>query len=691
MKKIIFTTFGLLAVLAGTSFAQTNVIYSDANDGMLENRDEPSWTTGPVIHNIDDWNVSIGEWYGPGLTTAVFPFQLPDLGAINNPFDTADFGVNLYRKGDAISTDIDLYAVRVDASPLISADDWYNGAGFDTNAILIQEGFLTFGSTIVGPGPNNTTDADGDAALLSYLNEAYDGGNGAGQYVFLRLSFGNSYVSQWDAYNVTTRNAQYESDWPVITLTVINMDSDWDGLPDVWETENGLDPYDDGTTNVNNGAIGDPDLDTLLNIDEYALGTDPQDPDSDGDGIDDDVEMFTSFTDPLDADSDDDGLSDGDEVNLYGTEPLEVDTDEDGESDYLEVMQGTDPLDSASNSAADGLVVVDGILEGAYDDFYPLAWQTVNSSWATDNEGELNAAYATVQDGKLCLFLAGNLDEAYNKLQIFIDSSDAITTNVLKTAGNAGTDVMDGLVFDEGFSPEYHLNIRRGMWSPNPEDGNLNLDFANLVTSEYDAYDSLFGLGVLEGSAYTGTGVVNALPIAVAYNDSNTNGVVTGTDAANFLDVLSVTTGLELSIALSDLGDPHGEIRIMAMICEEPNSPISNQILGGLTAPSDALGVASNVNFSALSGDQFFPVTVSIPAPIVSWVEFVSGNTQVNLGLSDLSIDSTYMIQDATTLSSTGFIDVAGSEFIADGTNAVLTLPVDMDAHPVRFFRAVAP
>lgn len=57
-----------------------------------------------------------------------------------------------------------------------------------------------------------------------------------------------------------------------------NTDSDADTLPDGWETDNGLDPNDDGSTNPANGAAGDPDSDSYSNADEQAAGTDPQDP-----------------------------------------------------------------------------------------------------------------------------------------------------------------------------------------------------------------------------------------------------------------------------------------------------------------------------------------------------------------------------------------------------------------------------
>jgi hypothetical protein len=57
-------------------------------------------------------------------------------------------------------------------------------------------------------------------------------------------------------------------------------DTDFDGLPNAWEVANGLDPDDDGSVDLNNGASGDPDGDGASNLREFQFGTDPQDPDS---------------------------------------------------------------------------------------------------------------------------------------------------------------------------------------------------------------------------------------------------------------------------------------------------------------------------------------------------------------------------------------------------------------------------
>jgi serine/threonine protein kinase len=89
---------------------------------------------------------------------------------------------------------------------------------------------------------------------------------------------------------------------------------------------------------------GDADGDGLSNQQEELLGTDPELPDSDGDGLTDGEEMLTIGSDPRKRDSDGDILLDGDEVNLYGTDPTQTDTDGDGMDDGIEIAQGSDPL-----------------------------------------------------------------------------------------------------------------------------------------------------------------------------------------------------------------------------------------------------------------------------------------------------------------------------------------------------------
>lgn len=98
----------------------------------------------------------------------------------------------------------------------------------------------------------------------------------------------------------------------------------------------------------------DSDSDGLSDADETALGTDPSNPDSDGDAIDDGTEVHDTGSNPLVVDSDGDGIEDYPEVDIYNTNPSQFDSDGDGVGDGAEVFSnGTDP--NNPDSDGDGL------------------------------------------------------------------------------------------------------------------------------------------------------------------------------------------------------------------------------------------------------------------------------------------------------------------------------------------------
>ena len=75
--------------------------------------------------------------------------------------------------------------------------------------------------------------------------------------------------------------------------------------------------------------------------------------DDDGDGLGNDLEAALG-TDPNEPDTDGDGLSDGDEHFTHGTDPTSADTDGDGYLDGWELDEGTDPNDASSVIYAGG-------------------------------------------------------------------------------------------------------------------------------------------------------------------------------------------------------------------------------------------------------------------------------------------------------------------------------------------------
>ena len=132
---------------------------------------------------------------------------------------------------------------------------------------------------------------------------------------------------------------------PSPTPIVDDTDQDLDGLPDYIEEQIGTNPLK-----------SDTDDDGLSDYIEVAIDYDPTNPDSDGDGIVDgdedydndgltNVQELLLETQLAIEDSDLDDLLDGEEVNVYGTNPTEPDSDGDGIEDGDEVYLGKNPID----------------------------------------------------------------------------------------------------------------------------------------------------------------------------------------------------------------------------------------------------------------------------------------------------------------------------------------------------------
>ncbi len=148
----------------------------------------------------------------------------------------------------------------------------------------------------------------------------------------------------WITYDPDTDRLldQYEA---ALGTSTSSADTDGDGLNDGVElTITGTDPTVDD-------SASDLDEDGLTALEETAAGTNPLRPDTDGDTLDDRFELQEFTSDPRRQDTDADGLTDDSEFRL-GTDPRNPDSDGDGMLDGQETY-------TSEAATTDGAVTVE--------------------------------------------------------------------------------------------------------------------------------------------------------------------------------------------------------------------------------------------------------------------------------------------------------------------------------------------
>lgn len=233
----------------------------------------------------------------------------------------------------------------------------------------------------------------------------------------------------------------------------------------------------------------------------------------------------------------------------------------------------------------------------------PLAVQTINTSFGLSSGGgdatgsELDAVYGSISGGSLYLFVAGNFQNNGNHLNLFL--ADGRTGQSTLSTTVSPLSAMNGSQFSSGFSATYALDL-------NDYQGTLYTSTADLVNNNggYQGAVTLTG-GI--GSGTLGDG------ISVALNNTHTSTMgASGTALSGATSGANTTTGLELSIPLSLLGNPTGSIELLAALNGGGDTYLSNQLLPGLPVSSGSLGTAT-FDFSSTPGE--FETIAPVPEP----------------------------------------------------------------------------
>ena len=256
------------------------------------------------------------------------------------------------------------------------------------------------------------------------------------------------------------------------------------------------------------------------------FGVNPDDYDTDGDGLSNYIEIYVTGTDPLivdsdgngvpdaDEDADGDGLTNIEEINL-GTNPAKNDTDNDGINDYDEIkIYSTNPCnyDTDGDTLSDGDEILLGLnpLEPKTDGITPDSERVFEQKLSQDNISEELLSEDNAAVPSLDLNASGNIN---NDVAIFPTESNDFSDSraiVGEPIDVVGDNISDGTISfalqDSGISTfsvdDAGVTFNTNMICKYNEDGTteyLETEYdsaANVISASIDSEGTYFVLNV---------------------------------------------------------------------------------------------------------------------------------------------------------------------------------------------------
>ncbi len=222
----------------------------------------------------------------------------------------------------------------------------------------------------------------------------------------------------------------------------------------------------------------------------------------------------------------------------------------------------------------------------------PLASQTNYTGFGDRVEGvtygsELNQLFVRCVNGVLYIGITGNLEGNGNSIHLYIDTgrSSSNTFNLTTGCINCSVQGMSGVLFDH--NPDYAIGVNR--YDDGQGNDNIYIDIHDLVNNQ-STYVGAVAVGT---GANEPQGGDNAANLSVAFDNANLQGVTS--DPNNIGDPATAATGLEVAIPLSALGNPQGEIKILAVLTggADLGDPCRGTYLSNQSLPAMNIGNAS--------------------------------------------------------------------------------------------------
>ena len=213
---------------------------------------------------------------------------------------------------------------------------------------------------------------------------------------------------------------------------------------------------------------------------------------------------FDDVTDPNDTDSDDDGILDSLELRINDTDPNDADTDQDGLIDGDELTANTDPLDPDSDD--DGLL--DGVEVHGYTASDGITYKTDPNLKDTDGDTLTDSQELTGTDGNITS-LPISADSDQDTLRDDIDLEPLVASLQYKDTLPSPFTFVTGQAWDVEY--EHHVTVEEngviqdmyGLDGSTPvayiQDLFVNPDFIQSVTTSDSKYQVVNGTGANAG------------------------------------------------------------------------------------------------------------------------------------------------------------------------------------------------
>ncbi|WP_225035968.1 hypothetical protein [Winogradskyella sp. SM1960] len=184
-------------------------VTADAGDATI-------WSGGSVDAT---WTQLFGGHVATGVggddqVVSVMPFALPEIPE-GKRVKSAVLKVNVVNNNSWVPVEFDVYAIASRSTSEVLSTDYFTGDyDTDANATAIQQGFITDGGTLGEFVMDDPSSID----LATFMNDQYDNGASAGEFMFLRIGANRNDMPLWA--HLQFDSAESAATAPILTVTL---------------------------------------------------------------------------------------------------------------------------------------------------------------------------------------------------------------------------------------------------------------------------------------------------------------------------------------------------------------------------------------------------------------------------------------------------------------------------------------